>query len=206
MGQLLAFDLSTTVAGYSIFDEVTEELILMSYYKFTEENLVDRANELVNLLESLIKNEKYEISTIGLEENLKSFRAGGTNASAMLNTSKLNFCFQYLVKYIYGKTLTEINVNSARSACFPGFHVIARALKGKKHKEVAFDMALKELGTDKFPKKIMKSGPRKGEEVFVDEASDMSDSWVIGKAILNIRNKPVVEKKVKKAKKESKIK
>ena len=67
-------------------------------------------------------------------------------------------------------------------------------------------MALKELGIDKFPKKIMKSGPRKGEEVFVDEASDMSDSWVIGKAILNIRNKPVVEKKIKKAKKEPKTK
>ena len=203
MGQLLAFDLSTTVAGYSIFDETNGDLIHMNYYRFKEDDLVDRANELVNLLESIINQEGYDISTIGLEENLKSFRAGGTNASAMLNTSKLNFCFQYLIKYIYKKTLTEINVNTARSACFPGFHVIARAQKGKKQKEIAFEMAVKELGADKFPKKVMKSGPRKGDEVYVDEASDMSDSWVIGKAILNIRNRPIVEKKVK-TKKEAK--
>lgn len=205
MGQLLAFDLSTTVAGYSIFNEETDELILMDYYCFDQDDLVDRANELVNLLEGIIKSEDYDISTIGIEENLKSFRAGGTNASAMLNTAKLNFCFQYLVKYIYGKSLTEINVNTARSACFPGFHVIARAQKGKKQKEIAFEMALKELGESKFPKKIMKSGPRKGKEVFIDEASDMSDSWVIGKAILNIRKKPIIEKKIK-TKKEIKIK
>lgn len=197
MGQLLAFDLSTTVAGYSILDVLTQELIYIDYYKFKEENLVDRANELVNLLESIINNEKYNITEIGLEENLKSFRAGGTNASAMLNTSKINFCFQYLIKFIYKKSLIEVNVMTARGACFPGFHIIARTQKGVKQKEIAFKMALKELGTEIFPKKIMKSGLNKGKEVFIDEASDMSDSWVIGKAILNIRNKPIIEKKIK---------
>lgn len=199
MGQLLAFDLSTTVAGYCILDEDTDELVHIDYYAFKCEDLVDRANELVKLLEKITEDTRFDITTIGIEENLKSFRAGGTNASAMLNTSKLNFCFQYLIKYIYKKPLTEVNVMTARSACFPGFAVTARAQKGVKQKLIAFQMAIKELGEATFPKKTMKSGPRKGDIVFIDEAMDMSDAWVIGKAILNIRKRP--KKEVKKTKK-----
>ena len=92
-----------------------------------------------------------------------------------------------------------MNVMNSRNLCFPGFHVIARAKKGIKHKEIAFDMVIKILGKEIFPTKILKSGPRKGTEVFVDEATDMSDSWVIGKSILNFRKQP--EKQPKKNKK-----
>ena len=197
--ELLSLDLSTTVGGYSIFDKETDELILIDYYKFTSEDLVDRGKELVDLLEGIYKNNP-SIDEIAIEERLKSFRSGGTNANAMLSTAQMNFLCQYVVKNIFKKNITEINVNTARSSCFEGFHKLVRAQKGTKHKEIAFKMARAILGDAIFPTKVLKSGPRKGETIFIEEAMDMADSWVIGKAILNNRKKPVVEPKVKKKK------
>lgn len=198
MGKILGFDLSTTVVGYTILDDVTCEVEKMFYYKFESEELIDRGRELEDLLVILFN--EFDITTFGIEENLKSFRAGGTNASAMLNTSKLNFLCQYLVKNYYRKDIVELNVNNARSLCFPGFHKIAKALKGKKHKEIIFDMAIDLFPIGTFPKKVLKSGPRKGEEVYLDEAMDMADSWVIAKAVVE-SNKPKIEKITKSKKK-----
>lgn len=199
MNYILAFDLSTTVCGYTVFNEDTEEIMKMSYYKFKSEELLARSKELETLILNI--NEEYSIGKMIIEENLKSFRSGGTNASAMLNTSKMNFCCQYIMKYVHNMEVFEINVNSARSSCFPGFHKIARLRKGVKQKQIAFEMACAELGESKFPKKILQSGVRKGIEVFLDEAQDMADSWVIGRAYLVESKKPPVVPKVKKEKK-----
>lgn len=185
---LLALDLSTTVMGYCIFDKDTGDYVAMDNYKFKEENLVDRGDELLGTI-TMLTVQYPAIDEIAIEERLKSFRSGGTNANAMLNTAQLNFLCQYLTKFNFKLRLTEINVNAARSLCFPGFHKVARATKGTKHKEIAFNMVKNVLGDDKFPTKVLKSGPRKGETVFIDEAMDMADSWVIGKAILNLKNK-----------------
>ena len=200
MDYLLSVDLSTTVLGYSIFDKDTEELIKIDYYKFSSDDLVDRGDELLKVVGTLI--DLYpEINELAIEERLKSFRAGGTNANAMLNTAQLNFLCQYFTKYKFKVNLSEINVNTARSNCFEGFHTLARASKGTKHKEIAFKMTRAILGDAKFPTKVLKSGPRKGDTVFLEEAMDMADSWVIGKAIMNIVKKPLKVKKETKKKK-----
>lgn len=200
--KLLALDLSTTVMGYSLFDKETGELLYMDYYAFEKEDLVDRGQELEIKLSELMRSFS-DIDEFAIEERLKSFRSGGTNANAMLNTAQLNFLCQYLTKFVYNLPLSEINVNTARGACFVGFHKLARAQKGTKHKEIVFKMTRALLGDDKFPTKVLKSGPRKGETIFIDEAMDMADSWVIGTAILNNKNKPVKEVKIK-TKKEAK--
>lgn len=198
MNYILALDLSTTVCGYTIFEEESEKLEEISFFKFKEELLLNRSKELETLILNL--NKKYKFNKMIIEENLKSFRSGGTNAAAMINTSKINFCCQYLIKFVHGIDVVEINVNSARSSCFPGFHKIARLRKGIKQKEIAFEIACTELGDSTFPKKILQSGPRKGLEVFIDEAGDMADSWVIGRAYLTNLKKPIVVPKIKKIK------
>lgn len=191
MNLVLAVDLSTTVCGYALFNKDTDKLFYLDFYKFESIDLIDRAQELDSLLTS-IKNTlligSCIITDFVIEERLKSFRSGGTNASAMLNTAQMNFLCQYLVKNMFGFNLIEINVNAARSACFPGFHKIARATAGVKQKEIAFSMVMKQIGEDKFPKKILKSGVRKGVEVFLEEAKDMSDAYILGKAFLNNKN------------------
>ncbi len=197
MNNLLALDLSTTVMGYSVFDKDNGNLIAINYYSFQKDDLVDRGFELFEKLNEIFA--LYGgIKEIAIEERLKSFRAGGTNADAMLKTAQLNFLCQYLIKNQYHLMLTEINVNTARSSCFPGFHKIARATKGVKQKEIAFKMVKEKLGEHFFPTKVMKSGPRKGETVTIEEAKDMADSWVIGQAAMNIEKNPSKTTKKKK--------
>jgi len=188
MDLLLSFDLSTTVVGYSIFSLFRGDLVTCKYHKFDADELVDRGMELIGLIDDILakcKSDGFGVTKFVIEERLKSFRQGGTNADAMLKTAQLNFACQIIMK-TKGLETVEINVNAARSACFPGFHKVARARKDVKQKEVAFEFAVKELGESFFPKKVLKSGPRKGEEVFLEEAKDMSDSWILGKAYLKL--------------------
>lgn len=181
--KLLSFDLSTTVLGYSVFDKSNSEMLDIGYYSFTNKELLDRAGELEKFVDSIFSKYK-DIDSFAIEERLKSFRAGGTSADAMLKTSQLNFLCQYLMKYKHNVTVLEINVNVARSACFPGFHKMARTMKGTKHKVLVFELFKKIIDVSLLPTKVMKAGARKGETVFLDEAMDMADSWVIGRAAL----------------------
>jgi Holliday junction resolvasome RuvABC endonuclease subunit len=85
--KLIALDLSTTVMGYSIFDMETEELLRMDYLSFSKDDLVDRGQELHEQLQSFIS--EFKDVTFAIEERLKSFRSGGTNADAMLKTAQI---------------------------------------------------------------------------------------------------------------------
>lgn len=177
---VLSLDLSTTVCGYGIFLIETKQLLKLDFYKFKKDTLVDRGFELAGFLKILCDTQ--DIKRVVIEERLKSFRAGGTNAEAMLKTAQLNFLGQYLCKEL-GLEVSVINVQTARKLAYDNFHKVARATKAK-NKELAFEFVKKELGESWFPKKIMKSGARKGEEVFIDEAMDMSDAYILGKAAL----------------------
>lgn len=176
---ILGFDLSTTVCGYCVLDD-SGEIHKIDYHTFDKDNsMTEKGKELEKLID--IITDKYSIDTFCIEERLKAFRAGGTNAEAMLKTAQMNFLCQYLF-HKKNVDVKEINVNSARSSVFPGFHKFARATKGVKQKEIAFKLATEHLGKTLFPTKVLKSGARKGEEVFLEEAKDMADSWVIAKA------------------------
>lgn len=180
---LLAFDLSTTCCGFSIFSIERKELLELNFFNFKKETLLERTDELefkVNELCSL-----YNIKVFCIEERLKSFKAGGSNAESLGKLTAFNFYCQTLF-YKKNIPLKEIPSATARKLAIPGFHSIARKIKGKKQKEIAFDFILKELGESYFPTKVMKSGPRKGQTVFVDEAMDISDAYIIGKSGLII--------------------
>lgn len=177
---LLGFDLSTTVLGYCVMSIETGELLELDYFCFSDKTaLLDKAKELDAKIDELTAI--YNIKIFCIEERLKSFRAGGTNAEAMGKLTAFNFYCQ-TVFHKQNILIKEIPSATARKLAIPGFHSIARKIKDAKQKEIAFNFIVKELGEDKFPKKIMKSGPRKGQEVYVDEAMDMSDAYVIGKA------------------------
>lgn len=183
---LLAFDASTVTIGWALFNINSKKLIDFNYYKYKKETLVERAVEAEDFISDLtLKYYPLKIKVFAIEERLKSFRAGGTNSDAMLKTAALNFSIQ-IIFHKLGITTKEVSVQTSRRLCFPNFHSIARKIKNKKQKEVAFEFALVELGHDKFPKKLMKSGKRKGENVFLEEAKDMADAYILGKSTLII--------------------
>jgi hypothetical protein len=184
---ILGFDLSTTVCGYCIMN-YKGEILEINYHTFNKEHsMTEKGVELENLINDCV-NGQFDITHFFIEERLKSFRAGGTNAEAMLKTAQMN----YLCQFLFHKKdieVQEINVNSARSSVFPGFHKYARQIKGIKQKEIAFKFAVEFLGGWVFPTKVKKSGKNKGKEEFIEQAKDMADAWIIAKAGLNLYGK-----------------
>ena len=179
---LLALDLSTTVCGFAVFNSTTKAISETGFYRFKKEALLDKANELDTFLKRFMYGN--QIDCVVIEERLKSFRAGGTNAEAMLKLASFNFLCQHLVVNKYNCQIRELNVNTARKLCFPNFHSAARKVTSKQ-KEFAFELAIQTFTDVVFPKKIMKSGKRKGEEVFVDEARDIADAVILGTAAIH---------------------
>lgn len=180
---ILGLDLSTTVCGYCILS-INGEIKDLNHYNFESKNMLEKAGELKKLIDEIVN--RYNIEKFFIEERLQGFRAGGTNADAIFKTAALNFYGQVLIteKKI---PIVALNVNSARANVFPGFHKIARRIKGIKHKELIFDFVKKELGDSFFPTKILKSGPKKGQVIFIEESKDRADAYVIAKAGLNLQ-------------------
>ena len=55
---------------------------------------------------------------------------------------------------------------------------------GKNTKEQVLEQVQKLNSTLMWPKRVLKSGPRKGLEIYDDCCFDRADAWVIGKAHL----------------------
>lgn len=185
MGKLLAIDGSTTVCGYTVWDKETKKWLDMSYLKFDKENsLIEKAEEFELCLDSILG--KYpDIDEMVIEESFTKFSSSDDETIAKLN--QINILYRY-VCYKKGLKTNTIKVQEARKATFPKQKFVAKKYAGgMDQKEQAFCFLLAEIGEEHFPKKILSKGPRKGQEVFLDEAKDMSDSWITGKGFL-VRN------------------
>lgn len=183
---VIGFDLSTTVLGFCICDNKTKEIIELNYYKFKKDTeLIEKAFELEIFIDNLLN--LYLIRSIIIEERLKAFQTGKSNAESILKLAAFNFYCQW----IFAKRniiVKQLNVMTARKLAFVSFHSVVRKLPIKqKQKEYAFALTLKELGEDVFPTKIIKSGKNKGKKAFLDEAKDMSDAWILTKAYFAIK-------------------
>lgn len=187
MRKLLSIDGSTTVCGYTIWNIETKEWFKMSYYSFNKENsLIQKAEEFEVLLNQILI-EHPEIDEMVIEESFTKFSTSDDEVIAKLN--QINILYRYICHKKGLKTNT-INVKDARRSTFSKQKFLAKKhAGGMDQKEQAFCFLLAEIGETHFPTKILKSGPRKGQTVFIDEAKDMSDSWITGKGFLNINYK-----------------
>lgn len=182
---VLGLDLSTTVCGICVLS-LDYKIQLLTHYSFVSKEMLEKGKELKILIDNLF--EKYPITNFFIEERLEVFQKGRTNAAALGKTSAINFLCQYMI-YTKSIPVTPLNVMHVRSVSYPGFHKIARATKGEKHKELIFKFVLNELGVSYFPTKILKSGSRKGETVYLEEAKDRADAFVIAKCgLLELKN------------------
>lgn len=188
---VLTFDLSSTTVGYTIFNKENKELIKIDYLKYPENlELLDKGRHLEDEIAALLKLFPL-IDEFVIEERLKKFQSGKSSADNILVLAQLNYICQYLIKYRFKLKITEINVLKARGLVFPEIFKVTKSLKIKQ-KDFVFDRVLTILDNNLFPKKIITRGINKGQEVFLEEAKDMADSWLIGQAYFNIKN--VVEK------------
>jgi len=183
MSKILALDGSSTVCGYTIWDKEKKECLKMDYLKFNSENtLIEKAEEFKLFLDNLLSTFS-EIDEMVIEESFTKFSGSDDKVIAMLN--QINILYRY-VCYMKGMKTNTITVQQARKFALPGCKFVGKSKAGGlNQKEQAFLFLIAKIGEVYFPKKILKSGPRKGQEVFLDEARDMSDSYITGLGFLN---------------------
>jgi hypothetical protein len=184
MEYLLSLDASSITIGYSIFNLSTRELIKIDYYSLKSELVLDKADEFENFITRLLV-EYPQIKVMAIENAFQAMFGGVSSIHTTTILNQVNILYQYICKK-KGLKINSMSVAECRKKAFPLVKLKPKKIAGGlNHKEQMFNIVVGVLGKDIFPTKEMKSGKRKGEIVFVDEAKDMSDSYVVGLAYLN---------------------
>jgi Holliday junction resolvasome RuvABC endonuclease subunit len=173
---LLALDISTSCTGYAVFNK--DSLVETGYIALNKlKGLYVKSNYVKRRLTE-IKN-KYMIKHIAVEENLQAFRPGLSSAKTLMTLAQFNGIVRYICYEIFKQPAFAINVNTARKLV--GLNINKKD-KSKTTKDKVLDWVQLNEKTIIWPKKVLKSGPRKGTEVYEAYAYDIADAYVIGKA------------------------
>ena len=179
---ILGLDVSTSSTGYCVLDYDGKLIALGAIPLSKEKTVYDKAAAVKKSLSSL--EEEFDIRKIFVEENLQAFRPGFSSAKTILSLAKFNGISCLLAKQVFQIEPIDVNVNVARKTVDLK---INRGKQSKNTKEQVFE------GVDKktkfnWPKKILKSGPRKETEVLETSVYDMADAYVIALAGLKMNN------------------
>tara|TARA_B100000282_G_scaffold270388_1_gene224401 strand:- start:48 stop:599 length:552 start_codon:yes stop_codon:yes gene_type:complete len=174
---ILALDISTSITGFCIFNKW--DCVHIGHIDLRKEKDFFKKVDLVkNKIEELHK--KYNFKDVAIEEAFQSFGRGLSSAKTLFTLAKFNGIIQYNV-FSLGIQPTVINVNNARKLV--GIKIDKKD-KTKTTKEKVLDQVSQLDSKIIWKKRVLKSGPRKGLEIFDDCCYDMADAWVIGKAHL----------------------
>ena len=178
---ILALDISTSITGFCVFNEWNS--IHIGHVDLRKEKTFFKKVDIVKeKIEELHK--KYGFKEVVIEEAFQSFGRGLSSAKTLFTLAKFNGIIQYIV-FSLGIKTTVINVNNARKTV--GIKINKKD-KTKNTKEQVLEQVQQLNTTLTWPKRRLKSGPRKGLEIYDDCCYDRADAWVIGKAHL-IENK-----------------
>ena len=180
---ILALDISTSCTGYCILStELNSETLSTDLGFIPLAKLKNHYSKANLVLEDLKKiKDKYDIQSIAIEENLQSFRSGFSSAHTLSSLAKFNGIIAYLCQDLFGIEPQFYNVNAARKSV--GLKILSKKKGGDDTKVQVLEWSMKSLGPKfDWPKKTMKSGPRKDEVVIHPGCYDMADAYVIAKA------------------------
>ena len=174
---ILALDISTSITGFCVFNEWNA--IHIGHIDLRKEKDFFKKIDLVKeKIEELHK--QYNFKQVAIEEAFQSFGRGLSSAKTLFTLAKFNGIIQYIV-FSLGIKATVINVNNARKLV--GIKINKKD-KTKNTKEQVLEQVQQLNSTLIWPKRTLKSGPRKGLEIYDDCCYDRADAWVIGKAQL----------------------
>ena len=94
--------------------------------------------------------------------------------------AKFNGIVSYLCQDIFELEPQFFNVNAARKSV--GLKILSKRKGGAETKEQVFEWTSQELANYDWPKKVLKSGPRKNQIVLEPGCYDMADAYVIARA------------------------
>lgn len=174
---LLSLDISTSITGFCVFNEWN--CVQIGHIDLRKEKEFFKKVDLIKeKIEELHK--QYNFKQVAIEEAFQSFGRGLSSAKTLFTLAKFNGIIQYIV-FSLGIKASVINVNNARKLV--GIKVNKKD-KTKNTKEQVLEQVQQLNTTLTWPKRRLKSGPRKGLEIYDDCCFDRADAWVIGKAHL----------------------
>ena len=174
---ILGLDVSTSCTGLCIISE-EGELVKMDWVKLSKQkDIISKALQLRNALENI--RATYDITYIFIEEPLQRFSMGSSSAATITKLASFNGISQYVCYSLFSITPELLNVTRARKTL--DIKTMSKKKAGKSVKEQVFDWVSDYLKYD-WPTKILKSGPRRGQKVILDECFDMADAFVIAKS------------------------
>ena len=174
---LLSLDISTSITGFCVFNE--RNCVQVGHIDLRKEKEFFKK---IDVVKEKIKelHKQYNFKAVAIEEAFQSFGRGLSSAKTLFTLAKFNGIIQYIV-FSLGINATVINVNNARKLV--GIKINKKD-KTKNTKEQVLEQVQKVNSTLTWPKRVLKSGPRKGLEIYDDCCYDRADAWVIGKAHL----------------------
>lgn len=177
MSHSLGLDISTSCTGWCV---VSSEggFVAMGYIPLdSKKTSYQKAQVIRDELSRL--HIDYDIDKVYIEENLSAFRPGFSSAKTLLTLARFNGIVSYLAQQEFFCVPEYINVNVARKTV--GLKIISKKKGGKPTKEQVLDWVSSNVIYE-WPKKVLKSGPRKGVSILEPGCFDMADAYVIAQA------------------------
>jgi len=173
----LGLDISTSCTGWCILDK--DGIILeIGYIDLSKkQGLFEKAKHVKRKISEIHIN--HCVENIFIEENLQSFRSGFSSAKTISTLAKFNGIVSFICFEEFSTTPIFFNVNSARKSL--GISIKRKKDGGLPVKEQLLEWALKNVEYS-WPRKILKSGPRKGQNVPDPRSYDMIDAYIVAKA------------------------
>ncbi len=174
---ILGLDISTSCTGWCILDS-DQNLIDMGMINLSKvKSVYQKANHVRSSLEKI--SDAYEIKKVYIEENLQSFRSGFSSAKTLSTLARFNGVVSFIAYEIFNTEPIHVNVNAARKSL--GIKLIRKKDGGKPTKDQVLEWVQSNISFP-WPRKLLKSGPRKGLEINDPGCFDMADAYVISLA------------------------
>jgi|APSaa5957512622_1039677.scaffolds.fasta_scaffold30053_2 hypothetical protein len=173
---ILGLDISTSYLGWSLLALDSDEFSLGYLHLANSGDTYAKAQGARELLRQLhLEN---NIQATAVEEDLQRFKRGLSSAKTLATLARFNGVVCQLTFEETNLKPERINVNAARKLAGV---VYDKKDKTRTTKEKVLE-AVQGLIDYDWPTRILKSGKRKGLEVFEQGCFDMCDAWVIARA------------------------
>ena len=174
---IVGLDASTSTVGICILDK-NGEIVQNYFLKLKKQKeLCTKGDVFKDELEKIAS--KYDVTQVFIEDYAQRMARGTSSAATITRLAAWNGICQYLSYQVFHVQPEVLNVARARKLL--QIKTQSKKKTGIPVKDQVFTWVTNHLSA-KWPTKVLQSGPRKGQEVILDEAKDMADAWVVAKA------------------------
>lgn len=178
----IGLDISTSIIGICLLDS-KYNLVNLHFENLKKiKCMFSKAKSIKSKLEELKESYNFEEDIkLSVEESFQSFSKGFSSAKTLSQLNRFNGIVSYIAAEVYSVVPIYINVNSARKNL--SIKLDRKSNITTKEQIFSWVKLQEDTGDVVWPEKILKSGPNKGLVKFDESCYDMSDAYVICKAL-----------------------